>query len=333
MSGDLLELRHLRVAYGSVVALGPVDLTVAPGEVLALLGPSGSGKSTLLHAVAGFQPPAEGEVWLHGHRVAAPDRAEPPERRDVAVVFQSYALWPHLSALDTVAYPARRRGFDRASARRQALGILERLHINHLARRRPAELSGGEQQRVGLARALAREASLFLFDEPTAHLDTHVRSVFLAELDARRRASGAAAIYATHDAEEALGLADRVALLDAGRVVQVGTPAEVYDQPVDRWAARLTGIASVLSQDGRRLLVRPGWARLGGDRDGTVRAAWFRGPHSDYTVETTHGEVLIRASGRPRHGIGDRVGWSLDHSWDLAGDDALDQPSTSAGPD
>ncbi len=332
MSSDVLRLRHLRVAYGSVLALGPVDLAVAQGEVLALLGPSGSGKSTLLHAVAGFQPPADGEVWLHGRRVAAPDRAEPPERRDVAVVFQSYALWPHLSALDTVAYPARRRGVGRAGARREALGILERLHVAHLAGRRPAELSGGEQQRVGLARALAREAGLFLFDEPTAHLDTHVRSVFLAELASRRRASGAAAVYATHDAEEALGLADRVVLLDSGRVVQVGTPAEVYDQPVDRWAARLTGVASVLTQDGRSLLVRPGWARLGGDRPGTVRAAWFRGPHSDYLVETPDGEVLIRMSGTPRHGVGDRVGWSLDRSWVLDGEDARDRPGISRAP-
>ncbi|MDQ3663542.1 MAG: ABC transporter ATP-binding protein [Actinomycetota bacterium] len=333
MSADVLELRQLRVAYGPVAALGPVDLTVAPGEVLALLGPSGSGKSTLLHAVAGFQPPAEGEVWLYGRRVAAPDAAEPPERRDLAVVFQNYALWPHLSALDTVAYPARRRGADRSDARREAMGILERLHISHLAGRRPAELSGGEQQRVGLARALARQAGLFLFDEPTAHLDTHVRSIFLAELDSRRRASGAAAVYATHDAEEALGLADRVVLLDAGRVVQVGTPAEVHDQPVDRWAATLTGVASMLTQDGRRLLVRPGWARLGGDREGIVRAVWFRGPHSDHMVETPGGDVLIRAPGRPQHGVGEQVGWSLDRSWVLDGKESRGQPSTRAGPD
>ena len=132
------------------------------------------------------------------------------------MVFQNYALWPHLSAVDTVAYPARRRGAGRAQARAEALEILDRLRIAHLADRRPAELSGGEQQRVGLARALARRPSLYLFDEPTAHLDTHVRGVFLEELVARQRDSGAAAVYATHDAEEALGLADRVALLRDG---------------------------------------------------------------------------------------------------------------------
>ena len=178
----------------------------------------------------------------------------------MAMVFQNYALWPHLTALDTVAYPMRRRGVRRAQARREALEILARLHVADLADRHPAELSGGEQQRVGLGRALARDASLYLFDEPTAHLDTHVRGVFLEELLTRRRDSGAAALYATHDAEEALGVADRVALLAAGRVVQVGTPEEVYHRPVDLWAARLTGPASVLARPGGTILVRPEWA-------------------------------------------------------------------------
>ncbi|MEJ7743773.1 MAG: ABC transporter ATP-binding protein [Nocardioidaceae bacterium] len=165
------------------------------------------------------------------------------------MVFQSYALWPHLTALDTVAYPLRRNGAKRRTAREEALDILGRLRIAHLADRRPAELSGGEQQRVGLARALARQASLYLFDEPTAHLDTHVRGVFLDELVVRREASGAGGLYATHDAEEALGLADRVALLNAGRLVQLGTPQQVYAEPVDVWAARLTGPTSVLEGD------------------------------------------------------------------------------------
>ena len=145
-----------------------------------------------------------------------------------------------------MAYPMRRRGIAAAEAKAEARRILTLLHIGQLADRRPGELSGGEQQRVGLARALARQASLYLFDEPTAHLDTHVRGVFLDELVARRSATGAAALYATHDAEEALGLADRVALLNGGRLVQVGSPQEVYDQPVDLWAAQLTGPTSVL---------------------------------------------------------------------------------------
>ena len=211
------------------------------------------------------------------------------------------------------------------------------------------ELSGGEQQRVGLARALAREASLYLFDEPTAHLDTHVRGVFLDELVLRREATGAGGLYATHDAEEALGLADRVALLNGGRLVQLGTPQQVYDEPVDLWAARLTGPASTLkgvvvngpagmvsvnvagaviavnapdvapAGGAVSALVRPEWARLGGDLRGRLRTVRFQGPHSDHVVETESGELVIREPGPPRHAPGDLVNWSLLRLWPLAG--------------
>jgi iron(III) transport system ATP-binding protein len=318
-----VEVADLVVQYAGAMVLRGVSLRVQPGEVLALLGPSGSGKSTLLHTVAGFLAPSAGTVRLGGRTVAGNGRPLPPERRDLAVVFQNYALWPHLSALDTVAYPARRRGAGRAQARREALAIMERLRIAHLADRRPAELSGGEQQRVGLARALARRPSVYLFDEPTAHLDTHVRGVFLEELLARRRDTGAAAVYATHDAEEALGLADRVALLRDGQLVQVGTPQQVYDEPVDLFAARLTGPASVIdAPDGSgTLLVRPGWARLGGPVEAELRGVWFRGPHSDHLVQSPLGELLIREAGAPRHQVGARVGWTLVHGWPLAGPD------------
>ncbi len=367
---DVVAVRDLTVAYDGAVAVDGVSLRVRRGEMLALLGPSGSGKSTLLHTVAGFRPPTSGEVWLKGRRVATSRQAEPPERRDVAVVFQSYALWPHLSALDTVAYPIRRGGSGRRPARKEALEILDRLGIAHLADRRPAELSGGEQQRVGLARALARQASLYLFDEPTAHLDSHVRGVFLDDLVLRREASGAGGLYATHDAEEALGLADRIALLNAGRLVQLGTPEQVYAEPVDVWAARLTGPASVVDGviiDARaercsvavqghavavegpasvpvggtvRLLVRPGWARFGGPLRGRIRVIRFRGPHSDHLVETSTGEVLIREPGPPRHAVGADVTWTLTRTWPLASaaDQSLTaerrpQPSMVAGPE
>ncbi len=320
MAEHALEVTDLEVAYGGTPALRGVSLTVRTGEVLALLGPSGSGKSTLLHAVAGFLEPSAGTVVLGGTEVAGSGRPVPPEHRDVAVVFQNYALWPHLSAVDTVAYPARRRGAGRAQARAEALAILELLRIAHLAHRKPAELSGGEQQRVGLARALARRPSVYLFDEPTAHLDTHVRGVFLDELVARQRDSGAAAVYATHDAEEALGLADRVALLREGRLLQIGTPQQVYGEPVDLFAARLTGPASLIDSPdgGGRVLVRPGWARLDGPLEAALRTVRFRGPHTDYLLATPLGELLVREPGPPRHPAGATVGWSLQRSWALA---------------
>jgi iron(III) transport system ATP-binding protein len=315
-----LEVRALGVDHDGVAALRGVSLSVPAGELLAVLGPSGSGKTSLLHAVAGFLVPSAGEVLLAGRTVAGGGRALPPDQRDLAVVFQDHALWPHLSALDTVAYPARRRGAGRQQARREALEVLDRLRIAHLAHRRPAELSGGEQQRVGLARALARRASVYLFDEPTAHLDTSLRGLFLAELFTRQREAGAAALYATHDAEEALGLADRVAVLREGRLVQVGTPQQVYEQPVDLFCARLTGPASVVTPPGGggMAVVRPGWARLGGLLSGVLAHAWYRGAHTDHLVDSPLGQVLVREPGPPHHRTGERVTWSLLRSWPLA---------------
>jgi ABC-type sulfate/molybdate transport systems ATPase subunit len=198
--------------------------------------------------------------------------------------------------------------------------LLDRLGVGQLAGRKPAQLSGGEQQRVGLARAMARQAVLYLFDEPTAHLDAQVRDVFLAELAARRRESGAAAIYATHDAAEALGLADRVALLVDGRVIQVGIPQQVYAQPINAAAARLTGPVSLLAGSDVSVLVRPDWAKLGGDRTGIVADVWFRGSHTDYVLDTPDGQLQLRAAGLPAHARGEEVSWSLDHSWTLPGD-------------
>ena len=175
---------------------------------------------------------------------------------------------------------------------------------------------------MGLGRALARQPALYLFDEPTAHLDTHLRGVFLEELAERRREQGAAAVYATHDAEEALGLADRVALLSAGRLVQVGTPVEVYEQPVDAFAAQLTGPVSEIEdpdRGGGRVLVRPGWAVLGGRLRGRVRAVRFRGPYTDHLLATPYGELLVREPGPPSAAVGDDVTWSLLSGRPLAG--------------
>jgi ABC-type sugar transport system ATPase subunit len=308
------------VAYGPTTVLDSVNLSVGEGEVLALLGPSGSGKSTLLNAIAGFISIRSGEIALGTRLVATPNRADPPERREVAFVFQDYGLWPHLTALDTVAYPLRRRGLRREAARAQAQQILDRLGIGGLADRKPAQLSGGEQQRVGLGRALARQAVLYLFDEPTAHLDAHLRDVFLGVIAARRRETGAAAIYATHDAAEALGLADRVALLVEGRLIQVGTPQQLYTEPASAAAARLTGPVSILSGAAGPLLVRPDWVRFGGNRAGVVADVWFRGSYTDYALQTAEGDLLLRSLAAPTHQRREKITWSLDHAWPLPDD-------------
>jgi ABC-type Fe3+/spermidine/putrescine transport system ATPase subunit len=350
------------LGYDAAPVLAEVDLAVAAGEVVALLGPSGSGKTTLLHAVAGFVAPSAGEIWLAGRRASDRRRCEPPERRRVGMVFQNYALWPHLTVVDNVAYPVRRRGVGAPAARRRAMDLLARVDIAGLAGRRPAELSGGEQQRVGLARALAADPHVFLFDEPTAHLDAHLRAVVLAVVTRQRAETGAAALYATHDSAEALAIADRVAVLHSGRVAQVATPAEAYARPADLTVARLTGPVSVLDapvrsaapgvviidvagalttvrcddSDAARyggsgagpILVRPDWAGLGGDLPGLVTAVRFGGPHTDYELETPAGTVLIRQSGPPVRVPGEVTGWSLERVW-LTGPADVSVPGAS----
>jgi ABC-type Fe3+/spermidine/putrescine transport system ATPase subunit len=357
-----LECRQLGVGYGAREVLRGLDLTVGAGEAVALLGPSGCGKTTLLGAVAGFVSPRAGQVLVGGRLVADARRSLPPEQREVGVVFQGYALWPHLSAVDNVAYPLRRAGHSRFDARRQAMGLLDRMGIGALAGSRPAELSGGEQQRVGVARALARPAALYLFDEPTAHLDTALRAGLQDELASQREAMGAAVLYATHDVAEALAVADRVALLRDGMIAQQGTPEQVYEAPVDLWAARLTGPATVLRlpvspgpagsvelavagvvttpriPSGTQVaaglasvLVRPEWARLGGPLAGRVTGVRFRGPHTDYRLDTPAGPVEVRETGAPRAAVGTPTGWSLERVCLLpAAAEAVSRPSAPA---
>ena len=321
-----VRCRGLSVAYGLVPALADVDLEIGQGQVLALLGASGSGKTTLLHTLAGFIRPTGGEVCLAGKVVAGERKWVPPEHREVGLVFQGAALWPHMTVLDTVAYPIRRRGRSRAEARQLSGVLLGQFGLTELADRLPAQLSGGEQQRVGLARALSRDPALFLFDEPTAHLDPHLRGVVLDEIARRRQALGAAAVYATHDATEALAVADLVAVLRGGRVVQVGTPGEVYERPVDLDVARLTGPVSLLEPgtatggepSGDARLVRPDWVSFGGDVPGTVVHVRYRGPHTDYAVDVGGSNVLVRETGRTTRDPGANVSLSIRRTWSFA---------------
>lgn len=316
------------ISYGDAPAVRGADLAVAAGETVALLGPSGSGKTTLLYAIAGFLPLSEGTIHLGGELVSSSKLAVPPERRPMAMVFQHYGLWPHMDALDTVAYPLRRTGVGRDEARARAGALLEQMRIGHLGGRRPAELSGGEQQRVGLARALARRPAVYLLDEPTAHLDTVLKSDLQTELAARVRADGAAAIHATHDVEEALAVADRVVLMREGEIVQVAPPGAIYAKPANAWAARLTGPASFIEgevvADGARgpgrYLVRPDWVRFGGPLAATVSDVRFRGTHTDYRLDTSLGTVLLREPGPPRFSVGVEADCAITRVWRM--DDA-----------
>jgi putrescine transport system ATP-binding protein len=219
---------------------------VAAGEFVALLGGSGSGKSTLLRVVAGFERPDAGRVVLNGADITQ----APPQARDVAMMFQSYALFPHMSVRDNIAYGLRRAGADAPSITARVAELVALLRLEGLEARRPAQLSGGQQQRVALARALARRPALVLLDEPLAALDAGLRERTGLELRALQRRTGASFVMVTHDQAEALALADRVALLDAGRIAQVAPPRELYERPATRAVARFLGAANILETGG-----------------------------------------------------------------------------------
>lgn len=343
VAGVVLACRGLSVDYGLVRAVDDVDLEVQTGELMAVLGPSGSGKTTLLHAAAGFIAPAAGEIRIGGRQVSGPGWAEPPERRSLGLVFQSYALWPHMTALDTVAYPLVRHGSRRDDARIKARAILERVGLGALVARRPSELSGGEQQRVGLARALAASPALFLLDEPTANLDATIKPLLQQEIVQEQRSTGAGALYVTHDPAEAFGVADRIAVLRDGRVLQVDNPVSIYAEPVDEWVARLTGPCTTLAVTARQrsdgaielgvagaevtcagtlrgsageglALLRPEWAELRPAHAlplaGRITGVRYQGSTTDYTLASQAWEIIIRRDGPPELEIGAEASWA-----------------------
>ncbi|HLH67320.1 MAG TPA: ABC transporter ATP-binding protein [Solirubrobacteraceae bacterium] len=244
---ERIELEHVRKLYpGGNLALDDVSLAIQPGELLVLLGSSGSGKTTLLRCLCGIERISGGRIRI-GERTMADDRVHlPPERRDLAMVFQDYALWPHMVARDNVAFALRRRGMTRAQRHAAADAMLARVGLQALRDRYPNELSGGEQQRVALARALVAGTGVLLCDEPLSNLDADLRDRLRIEIASLVRAAGVTTVYITHDQAEAFALADRVGVLDHGRLVQVGTPEEIYSSPCSAFVARFTGLSGAL---------------------------------------------------------------------------------------
>jgi iron(III) transport system ATP-binding protein len=252
----------LRKSYGSIVAVDDISLAVAPGELMALLGPSGCGKTTTLRLIAGFERPDLGTVHIGGKEVVGSGRFQPPERRHVGMVFQDYALFPHLTVAANVAYGlpnnsasgaaatirnwTKKRFGGEAELSNRVREVLDLVELTELAQRYPDELSGGEAQRVALARALAPSPALILLDEPFSNLDARLRASVRTEVRDILRRAGAAAIFVTHDQEEAFSLADRVVVMHRGRVEQVGTPDEIYQHPASRFVASFVGDADFL---------------------------------------------------------------------------------------
>jgi len=236
-----LSLSAVRRQFADVAAVDDVSLELAAGEFLAVLGPSGCGKTTLLRLIAGFERVDTGRITLEDTLLSAPGYHLPAERRGMGIVFQNYALWPHMSVARNVAYPLEVRGIDKDAQTRRASEALARVGLSGFESRRPSELSGGQRQRVALARCLVMKARLVLLDEPLASLDVHLRASLQDAFADFHAASGAGMLYITHDQNEAMALADRIAVMDEGRVVQIAAPATLYREPATNMVARFVG--------------------------------------------------------------------------------------------
>jgi iron(III) transport system ATP-binding protein len=244
-----LTLGNVTKEFGGVPAVDDVSLEMRDGEFLAVLGPSGCGKTTLLRLVAGFERVTNGTIRI-GERTMSGARGHvPPEERRVGVVFQTYALWPHMDVAGNVAYPLRVAGQGRDEIARRVAQALETVGLSGFGTRRPADLSGGQRQRVALARCLVMEPALVLLDEPLANLDTHLRGAMQREFEDYHRRTGTTMLYITHDQAEAMALADRIAVMSQGKLIQVAPPARLYREPATRMVAEFIGQASVVVGD------------------------------------------------------------------------------------
>jgi len=327
MSGWDVELEGVTRRFGEVIAVDAVDLQVVRGEFLSLLGPSGCGKTTTLRLIAGFEHPDAGVVRIDGSDVSK----LPPYRRPVNTVFQSYALFPHLSVLDNVAYGLKQRGLGRRERRLRALEMLDLVHLPDLGRRRPKELSGGQQQRVALARALVMTPKVLLLDEPLGALDLKVRKALQIELKRIQQEVGITFVYVTHDQEEALAMSDRVAVMSHGRIEQLAPPQEIYDHPATDFVAGFIGDTNFIHDpDGGRIAIRPEGLRLARDGEGLRGRLVTRmviGPTVQCVVRLADGqEVLVRvqrsggsAVDRLTNGEEVTVSWAAEEALELTG--------------
>jgi len=258
-----VEVRGAQKNYGALAALDHFDLTIEPGTFTVLLGPSGSGKSTLIRSIAGIERLDSGTISFGENLISGPGLHLPPEKRDLAMVFQDYALWPHMSAYENVEYALRRRKVSAAEVSARVNEALERVGLAGKGSNYPFQLSGGEQQRVALARAIVARPSLLLFDEPLSNLDADLRERLRVEIATLTREIGATALYITHDQSEAFALADTIGVLKSGQLQQLDTPENIYQKPANRFVAAFTGIsgsfeAVVKESDGNLATVQAG---------------------------------------------------------------------------
>jgi len=309
-----IELEAVAKRYGAHAAVDGVSLAIGEGEFFSLLGPSGCGKTTTLRMIAGFVEPDEGRILLHGDDVTS----VPPNRRPVNMVFQQYALFPHMSVYDNVAFGLSVRGVPRKEHGDRVNEILRVVALEGYEKRRPRQLSGGQQQRVALARALVNRPAALLLDEPLGALDVKLRRHMQLELKRIQHEIGTTFVYVTHDQEEALAMSDRIAVMNGGRVEQLGTPREIYEHPASDFVADFVGTVNVLDLDGGRESVRPERIRIlreGGRLDGVVADVVYLGVYRQFHVDTAAGRVVsVRLSDEPLDHV--EAGSAVSLSWD-----------------
>lgn len=305
-----LSLKDVTLAYGKTIAVDKLNLDIAKGELIALLGPSGCGKTTTMRAITGLMRPASGRILLDGADITY----QPANKRQLGLVFQSYALFPHLNVYENVAFGLRLKKLDGKTLDAKVRSGLDLVGLSHLTSRKPAELSGGQQQRVALARSLVMEPKVLLLDEPLSNLDARLRLEMRTELQRVQRESGVTMVFVTHDQSEALALADRIVVMKDGYIEQLGTPEDVYNRPATRFVADFIGFENIFAvEDGtlksadsnlplpagtsfdatvKGLAWRPSKVALGsGPYSGTVQGSSFAGHAREYLLETPLGPI------------------------------------------
>lgn len=329
----IVRLEGVRKAYKETVAVEHVDLEVRRGEFYTLLGPSGSGKTTTLRLIAGFEKPDRGVIELSGADVTG----KPPYERDINTVFQDYALFPHMTVAENIAYGLHAKGVPKHECTVRVEEALRMVRLENFGERQPAQLSGGQRQRVGLARAIVNRPKVLLLDEPLGALDLKLRQEMQSELKRIQEEVKITFLYVTHDQEEALTMSDRIAIFNQGRIVQIGSPTEVYEEPADEFVAGFVGTSNILKRDGRRFVLRPEKVRVAPlgqlfdeaglhTEEGIVIEAVYVGTFTRYAVGLADGTriVAIRqnfdrttACFREEQGSRVQVAWRPDNLFEL----------------